>query len=146
MRHWVANVTDTHFCLGSVVGPHPYPYMVRQFQSIIGDEAHAQIAEMTGAMPDVVVACVGGGSNAMGIFSGFVDEPSTRLVGVEPAGGAAIGRGSARRGPRDAQQPDAGRGRPGRRGGVDLGRARLSRASVPSTRTSPRSGGPSTRR
>ena len=94
MRHWVANVTDTHFCLGSVVGPHPYPYMVRQFQSIIGDEAHAQIQEMTGAMPDVVVACVGGGSNAMGIFSGFVDEPATRLVGVEPAGGAAIGRGT----------------------------------------------------
>jgi len=94
MRHWVANVTDTHFCLGSVVGPHPYPYMVRQFQSIIGDEAHAQIQQMTGALPDVVVACVGGGSNAMGIFSGFVDEPGTRLVGVEPAGGAAIGRGT----------------------------------------------------
>ena len=94
MRHWVANVTDTHFCLGSVVGPHPYPYMVRQFQSIIGDEARAQIQEMTGAMPDVVVACVGGGSNAMGIFSGFVDEPGTRLVGVEPAGGAANGRGT----------------------------------------------------
>jgi tryptophan synthase beta chain len=93
MRHWVANVTDTYFCLGSVVGPHPYPYMVRQFQSIIGEEAHRQITEMTGAMPDVVVACVGGGSNAMGIFSGFVDEPGTRLVGVEPAGGAAIGRG-----------------------------------------------------
>ncbi|MGA7759451.1 MAG: tryptophan synthase subunit beta [Ilumatobacteraceae bacterium] len=93
MRHWVANVTDTYFCLGSVVGPHPYPYMVRQFQSVIGDEAHRQIEEMTGAMPDVVVACVGGGSNAMGIFSGFVDEPDTRLVGVEPAGGAAIGRG-----------------------------------------------------
>ena len=74
MRHWVANVSDTHFCLGSVVGPHPYPFMVRQFQSIIGDEAHAQIARLTGAMPDVVVACVGGGSNAMGIFSGFVDE------------------------------------------------------------------------
>jgi tryptophan synthase beta chain len=67
--------------------------MVRQFQSVIGDEAHRQIQEMTGAMPDVVVACVGGGSNAMGIFSGFVDEPGTRLVGVEPAGGAAIGRG-----------------------------------------------------
>lgn len=94
MRHWVANVGDTHFCLGSVVGPHPYPYMVRQFQSVIGDEAHEQIADMTGGMPDVVVACVGGGSNAMGIFSGFVDEPGTRLVGVEPAGGAAIGRGT----------------------------------------------------
>ena len=93
MRHWVANVTDTYFCLGSVVGPHPYPYMVRQFQSVIGEEAHRQIQEMTGTMPDVVVACVGGGSNAMGIFSGFVDEPGTRLVGVEPAGGAAIARG-----------------------------------------------------
>lgn len=93
MRHWVANVADTHFCLGSVVGPHPYPYMVRQFQSIIGDEARVQIVERTGALPDVVVACVGGGSNAMGIFSGFVDEASTRLVGIEPAGGAAIGRG-----------------------------------------------------
>ena len=93
MRHWVANVQDTHFCLGSVVGPHPYPYMVRQFQSIIGTEAHEQMRELTGRMPDVVVACVGGGSNAMGIFSGFVDEPETRLVGVEPAGGAAIGKG-----------------------------------------------------
>ncbi len=93
MRHWVANVGDTYFCLGSVVGPHPYPYMVRQFQSVIGDEAREQIVAMTGAMPDVVVACVGGGSNAMGIFSGFVDEEGVRLVGVEPAGGAAIGRG-----------------------------------------------------
>lgn len=94
MRHWVANVADTHFCLGSVVGPHPYPYMVRQFQSIIGDEARRQIVELTGSMPDVVVACVGGGSNAMGLFAGFVDEPSTRLIGVEPAGGAAVGRGT----------------------------------------------------
>ncbi len=93
MRHWVANVADTYFCLGSVVGPHPYPYMVRQFQAVIGEEAHAQMRGMTGALPDVVVACVGGGSNAMGIFAGFVDEPGTRLVGVEPAGGAAIGHG-----------------------------------------------------
>ncbi|WP_420453558.1 tryptophan synthase subunit beta [Ilumatobacter sp.] len=94
MRHWVANVSDTHFCLGSVVGPHPYPYMVRQFQAIIGQESHAQVLELTGSMPDLVVACVGGGSNAMGIFAGFVDEPEVRLVGVEPAGGAAIGRGT----------------------------------------------------
>ena len=94
MRHWVANVSDTHFCLGSVVGPHPYPFMVRQFQSIIGDEAREQIRAMIGTMPDIVVACVGGGSNAMGIFSGFVDEPDVRLVGVEPAGGAAVGRGT----------------------------------------------------
>ena len=94
MRHWVATVDDTHFCLGSVVGPHPYPHMVRQFQSIIGQEAHAQCLELLGRLPDVVVACVGGGSNAMGIFAGFVDEPQTRLVGVEPAGGAAIGHGT----------------------------------------------------
>jgi tryptophan synthase beta chain len=94
MRHWVANVSDTHFCLGSVVGPHPYPFMVRQFQSIIGDEARCQILELTGALPDVVTACVGGGSNAMGIFSGFVDDADVRLVGVEPAGGAAVGRGT----------------------------------------------------
>ncbi len=94
MRHWVATVADTHFCLGSVVGPHPYPHMVRQFQSIIGIEAHEQCGEMLGGMPDLVVACVGGGSNAMGIFAGFVDERDTRLVGVEPAGGAAITRGS----------------------------------------------------
>jgi tryptophan synthase beta chain len=94
MRHWVATVADTHFCLGSVVGPHPYPHMVRQFQSIIGDEAHVQCLELLGGPPDAVVACVGGGSNAMGIFAGFVDEPATRLIGVEPAGGAAIGHGS----------------------------------------------------
>ncbi|MGB0111788.1 MAG: tryptophan synthase subunit beta [Ilumatobacteraceae bacterium] len=93
MRHWVANVTDTYFCLGSVVGPHPYPYLVRQFQSVVGDEARAQMLAMTGELPDVVAACVGGGSNAMGIFSGFVDDAGVRLVGVEPAGGAAIGRG-----------------------------------------------------
>ena len=94
MRHWVATVSDTHFCLGSVVGPHPYPHMVRQFQSVIGDEAHAQCREMLGGMPDAVIACVGGGSNAMGLFTGFVDEPGTRLIGVEPAGGAAIGHGT----------------------------------------------------
>jgi len=94
MRHWVATVADTHFCLGSVVGPHPYPHMVRQFQSIIGEEARAQCLDVLGSPPDVVVACVGGGSNAMGIFAGFVDEPATRLIGVEPAGGAAIGHGS----------------------------------------------------
>jgi tryptophan synthase beta chain len=92
MRDWVASVESTHYCLGSVMGPHPYPYMVRQFHRVIGDEAREQCAALTGDVPDVVVACVGGGSNAMGIFSGFVDERS-RLVGVEPAGGAAVGRG-----------------------------------------------------
>jgi tryptophan synthase beta chain len=93
MRDWVATVADSHYCLGSVMGPHPYPYMVRQFHRVLGEEAHEQSIELLGDVPDVVVACVGGGSNAMGIFTGFVDTRS-RLVGVEPAGGAAISRGA----------------------------------------------------
>ena len=92
MRDWVATVESTHYCLGSVMGPHPYPYMVRQFHRVIGDEASVQCNDLLGTNPDFVVACVGGGSNAMGIFSGFVDSPA-RLIGVEPAGGAAVGRG-----------------------------------------------------
>jgi tryptophan synthase beta chain len=92
LRDWVATVGDTHYCLGSVMGPHPYPWMVRQFHRVIGDEAREQCRALTGGDPDVVVACVGGGSNAIGLFSGFVDT-STRLVGVEPAGGAAVGHG-----------------------------------------------------
>jgi tryptophan synthase beta chain len=93
LRDWVATVGDTHYCLGSVMGPHPYPWMVREFHRVIGDEAREQCRALTGSDPDVVVACVGGGSNAAGIFSGFVDTRA-RLVGVEPAGGAAVGRGS----------------------------------------------------
>ena len=92
MRDWVATVESTHYCLGSVMGPHPYPYMVRQFHRVIGDEAYAQCDDLLGTTPDFVVACVGGGSNAMGIFSGFIDTPA-RLIGVEPAGGAAVNRG-----------------------------------------------------
>ncbi|MGA0153622.1 MAG: pyridoxal-phosphate dependent enzyme, partial [Ilumatobacteraceae bacterium] len=92
MRDWVATVESTHYCLGSVMGPHPYPWMVREFHRVIGTEARAQCLDAYGADPDVVVACVGGGSNAIGIFSGCVDT-SARLVGVEPAGGAAVGRG-----------------------------------------------------
>ncbi len=92
MRDWVASVESTHYCLGSVMGPHPYPWMVREFHRVIGNEAFAQCQERIGDVPDVVVACVGGGSNAIGIFSGFVDTRA-RLVGVEPAGGAAVGRG-----------------------------------------------------
>jgi tryptophan synthase beta chain len=94
MRDWVATVGNSHYCLGSVMGPHPYPWMVRQFHRVIGDEASAQCNELLGGRPDVVVACVGGGSNAIGIFSGFVDTDA-RLVGVEPAGGAAVSRGAA---------------------------------------------------
>ncbi|MEY3456787.1 MAG: tryptophan synthase subunit beta [Ilumatobacteraceae bacterium] len=93
MRDWVASVESTYYAIGSVMGPHPYPWIVRTFQSVIGDEARVQCRDLlNGEDPDVVVACVGGGSNAIGIFSGFVDT-SARLVGVEPAGGAAVGRG-----------------------------------------------------
>jgi tryptophan synthase beta chain len=93
LREWVATVGATHYCLGSVMGPHPYPWMVREFQRIVGTEAQAQCRViLDGKDPDVVVACVGGGSNAAGTFAGFVDT-GARLVGVEPAGGAAIGRG-----------------------------------------------------
>jgi tryptophan synthase beta chain len=92
MRDWVATVESTHYCLGSVMGPHPYPWMVREFHRVIGNEAFDQCQNLIGGTPDVVVACVGGGSNAMGIFSGFVDCADVRLIGVEPAGGAAVGR------------------------------------------------------
>ncbi|MCP3853152.1 MAG: tryptophan synthase subunit beta [Actinomycetia bacterium] len=94
MRHWVAAVEDTHYCLGSVMGPHPYPWMVREFHRVVGDEARNQCEALLGGgkVPDVVTACVGGGSNAIGIFSGFADSEA-ELVGVEPAGGAAIKRG-----------------------------------------------------
>ena len=97
MRDWVANVEDTYYLLGSALGPHPYPLMVREFQSVIGREARAQILEQAGRLPDVVVACVGGGSNAIGIFDGFLDDKSVRLIGVE-AGGEKIapGRHAAR--------------------------------------------------
>ncbi len=92
MRDWVATVEGSHYCLGSVMGPHPYPWMVRTFHEVLGREAREQSEALLGAPPDVVTACVGGGSNAIGIFSGFVDA-DTELVGVEPAGGAAVGRG-----------------------------------------------------
>ncbi|CAI8358198.1 MAG: Tryptophan synthase beta chain [Acidimicrobiales bacterium AG-410-I20] len=92
MRDWVATVEDSHYCLGSVMGPHPYPWMVRTFHEVLGKEARVQSEERLGKVPDVVVACVGGGSNAIGIFSGFADSEA-ELVGVEPSGGAAVGRG-----------------------------------------------------
>jgi tryptophan synthase beta chain len=92
MRDWVTNVTDTYYLLGSVLGPHPYPLMVREFQSVIGREARAQIVEQTGRLPHAIVACVGGGSNAIGIFDAFIDDREVRLIGVE-AGGEQIVRG-----------------------------------------------------
>jgi tryptophan synthase beta chain len=97
MRDWVTHVGDTYYLLGSALGPHPYPLMVREFQSIIGREAREQIQQLTGRLPDAVVACVGGGSNAIGIFDAFVDDPGVRLIGVE-AGGERLtpGRHAAR--------------------------------------------------
>ncbi|MEX2663390.1 MAG: tryptophan synthase subunit beta, partial [Vicinamibacterales bacterium] len=89
MRDWVTHVADTYYLLGSVLGPHPYPLMVREFQSVIGQEARAQILDATGRLPEAVVACIGGGSNAMGIFDAFIDDASVRLIGVE-AGGRGI--------------------------------------------------------
>ena len=100
MRDWVASVEDTYYCIGSVVGPHPYPWIVREFQRVVGDEAREQARAVLGGDPDFVVACVGGGSNAMGTFAGFLNTKS-RLIGVEAAGlglesghhGASLSRG-----------------------------------------------------
>jgi tryptophan synthase beta chain len=86
LRDWVANVDTTHYLLGTVAGPHPFPTMVRDFHSVIGNEARAQMLELTGKLPDVVAACVGGGSNAIGIFHAFLDDPSVALWGFEAAG------------------------------------------------------------
>lgn len=86
LRYWVSNVQDTYYILGSVTGPHPYPMMVRDFQRIIGDESREQMLETEGRLPDAVVACVGGGSNAMGIFYPFVQDETVKLIGVEAAG------------------------------------------------------------
>jgi tryptophan synthase beta chain len=104
MRDWVANVRDTYYLIGTVAGPHPYPAMVRDFQSIIGEEAKAQVLAAEGRLPDVCVACIGGGSNAMGLFYPFLDDPSVRLIGVEAAG---LGLDSG------AHAASLSRGRPG---------------------------------
>jgi tryptophan synthase beta chain len=86
LRDWVTNVHDTFYCIGTVAGPHPYPMMVRDFQSIIGDETRQQMQEAEGRLPDSLVACIGGGSNAMGLFHPFLDDPSVEIFGVEAAG------------------------------------------------------------
>jgi tryptophan synthase beta chain len=93
LREWVTCVSDTHYCIGSVMGPHPFPWMVREFQSIIGTESAQQLKDLGVGVPDVVVACVGGGSNAAGVFAGFANG-NTRLIGIEAAGGAAVRSGS----------------------------------------------------
>jgi tryptophan synthase beta chain len=97
IRDWVTNVRDTHYLLGSALGPHPYPTMVRTFQSVIGREAREQMLADVGRLPDTVVACVGGGSNAIGVFSGFLADESVELIGVEAGGsGVASGKHAAR--------------------------------------------------
>ena len=97
LRDWVTNVGDTHYLLGSVLGPHPYPMMVRDFQSVIGREARAQILDRAGRLPDYLVACVGGGSNAMGLFYAFLNDANVKMIGVEAGGrGLTLGEHAAR--------------------------------------------------
>jgi tryptophan synthase beta chain len=93
IRDWITNVETTHYLIGSCVGPHPYPEIVRELQAVIGREAREQVLETEGRLPDAVVACVGGGSNAIGLFAGFLDDSGVRLVGVEAAGAASLGTG-----------------------------------------------------
>jgi tryptophan synthase beta chain len=97
MRDWVTNVADTHYVLGTVTGPAPFPHIVRAFQSVIGTEARQQVLQVLGRLPDAAVACVGGGSNAIGLFSGFLEDPEVALFGFEAGGrGISSGRHSAR--------------------------------------------------
>jgi tryptophan synthase beta chain len=93
IRDWITNVETTHYLIGSCVGPHPYPEIVRELQAVIGHEARAQMLEAEERLPEAVVACVGGGSNAIGIFAGFLDDADVRLIGVEAAGAASLGKG-----------------------------------------------------
>ena len=136
MRDWVTNIENTFYIIGTVAGPHPYPMMVRDFNSVVGKEAVVQMPELAGRQPDAVIACVGGGSNAMGVFYSYIDMPGVKLIGVE-AGGHGIASGAACRAA-DHQQPgrraarqqdlsDAGRERPDHRDAFDLGRTGLSR-------------------
>ena len=95
IRDWITNVETTHYLIGSCVGPHPYPEVVRELQAVIGREARGQMLAAAGRLPEAVVACVGGGSNAIGIFAGFLDDAEVRLIGVEAAGAASLGSGRA---------------------------------------------------
>ena len=141
MRDWVTNVENTFYIIGTVAGPHPYPMMVRDFQSVIGEECRAQMPAMTGRQPDAVIACVGGGSNAMGIFHAYMPDESVQLIGVEAAGhgletgkhAASLSAGIAGRAAWQPHVSAAGRQRPDHRDAFHLRRPRLSRASAPST-------------
>jgi tryptophan synthase beta chain len=95
IRDWITNVETTHYLIGSCVGPHPYPELVRELQAVIGRESRAQILKAEGRLPEVVVACVGGGSNAIGMFVGFLDDSEVRMVGVEARGAASLSSGRA---------------------------------------------------
>lgn len=153
MRDWVTNVGTTNYVFGTVAGPHPFPALVRDFQKIIGEEAREQVLALTGALPTAVTACVGGGSNAMGIFHAFLDDPEVRLVGFEAGGEGstprATPRPSARAAPASCTAPAASccRTRTARPSSRTRSRpASTTRASVPSTPGSPASAGPTTAR
>src|SRR5213078_5414621 len=90
IRDWITNVEPTHYLIGSCVGPHPYPELVRELQAVIGREAREQVLAAAGRLPEVAIACVGGGSNAIGLFAGFVDDAAVKLVGVEARGAASL--------------------------------------------------------
>src|SRR4029450_6841159 len=106
LRDWVTNVGDTHYLLGSVLGPHPYPVMVREFQSVIGREAREQILETEGRLPDALIACVGGGSNSIGLFYPFIADKTVRMIGVEAGGsGDHLGQHAARFNPGGGGRP-----------------------------------------
>ena len=152
MRDWVAYVRDTYYIIGSVAGPHPYPMMVRDFQSVIGREAKRQILKQEGRLPDAIIACVGGGSNAMGIFYPFRNDTDVELIGVEAAGNgiatgmhaATISAGSVGvlHGSKSYLLQDEDGSDP--RGPLDGGRARLPRRGAGAQPTSNRQGGPTT--
>ncbi len=150
IRDWVTNVATTHYIIGSAVGPAPYPALVRDLQRVIGDEAREQALDAEGALPERVIACVGGGSNAIGTFTAFVDDAEVELIGVEAAGegletgrhGASLVGGPHRRPARRALGGARRRRGPDPRGALDLRRARLSRASAPSTPTCATPAGP----
>ena len=135
LRDWVTNVEDTFYCIGTVAGPHPYPMMVRDFQSVIGRETREQMLAAEGRLPDSLVACIGGGSNAMGLFHPFLDDEGVEIYGVEAAGhGLDSGRHAAsiaggRPGVLHGNRTYLldGRRRPDHRSPFDFGRARLSR-------------------
>ena len=154
IRDWVANVETTHYVIGSAVGPAPFPALVRDLQRVIGDEAREQALAAEGALPARVIACVGGGSNSIGIFTPFVEDAGVELIGVEAAGEGLdtrpprrlARRRRHRRPARLALLGDRRRGGPDPRGALGLGRARLSRASAPSTPTCATAGGPATSR